>query len=161
MGLAPAFLGCGARTGIELETPDGSIFVPAGDNPGAGSHGNGAPGPCPACPGEVTCTGPYACLTSDGCTYGWCSTGEFATNSSVRDPQYSASGFCVASTAAYVCADPMEDPEGPVSTNCVWPPRGNPGEACIGRLSGGQSCGRVSCGSGCTCLCENVCWCGG
>ena len=86
------------------------IFVPAGYNPGAGigSQGNGAPGPCPACPGDVTCTGPYACLTSDGCTYGLCSTAGFGTNPSLCNPQYSASGFCAASAADYVCADPME-----------------------------------------------------
>ncbi len=167
-------LGCGARTGLDVETPDASTLMSgrgSGDGSGrsgGGSVGSGAPAACPPCPPDPTCPGrPYACLKSDGCTYRWCtsSSGLFG-DSSVCQPEYTLFGFCVANTEYYLCANPMDNPEGPDPTNCVWPPRGDlpgdpPGNACIGLLKGGQTCGHVSCGAGCTCLCENVCWCGG
>jgi hypothetical protein len=153
---------CGARTGLDVLPADGGTGSGpgedgSGDGIGGSEEGGGAIGPCPVCPLDHDCTGPWACLASDGCTYGWCGSEGFGTNRSLCGNS-SYVGWCGSSTQDFICAD--RNPEGPYVGQCVWPPSNGGTEDCLPSASKGQSCGRIQCGSGCTCLCENFCWCG-
>jgi hypothetical protein len=182
IAVVPVVVGCGARTGLDVDVPDASGFAAGGGPhgpggafgggtaPGGGSRGSGGsdepPPACPACPIDRVCSGPWACIGSDGCTYGWCDRTGFGRAAEMCVPGYASSGWCASAAISFVCANPTESPEGPVFTRCLWPPEGNPGvpgDACrpAPAVTGDQSCGHVRCGPGCTCLCANVCWCGG
>lgn len=146
-------VGCGSRTGLEGYDVygDGSSFG-AGDGAEAAS---GVPSACPVCTGDTSCSTPHACVEPGGCTYSWCghSIG-YASSSMLCAPEAANSGLCVTPGMTELCIL-----VGPVT--CVWPLAGDPPSACRGNEpNAGEPCGNVRCGSGCQCLCENLCLCG-
>lgn len=164
-------LGCGARTGlggIGMDTPDetafpagdasGSTRFPAEDASGAGARGSaGLPSACPACPGPpgIPCaeSQPVGCVEPDGCTLGWCGNSiGFVTSRSLCVPDHASTGICASEPETDTCV--LLSP-----TTCIWPPKGAAQAICTGVVRGAP-CGRIECGPGCQCLCENLCWCG-
>jgi hypothetical protein len=163
MILVVPLLECGARTGLEVDTPDSSAFntTTGGANGGSGASTVSLLA-CPPCPAEHTCSGPWACVRADGCTYGLCNMYGFSFSGAMCDSDYMSFGMCLSAKEVDLCPISQSDDGQPIFDHCVWPPPGVQG-ACNSTpaASRDQSCGHVHCGPGCTCLCENVCWCGG
>jgi hypothetical protein len=152
---------CGARTGFQPLSDGNALEI------------DGAPAPpsvCPPCPSNFTCSGQlWACIESDGCTYGYCDfTGpERIHDLCGRTPWLS--GWCVGQSPF---RDTTEISAGPCYTRtafigtslCTFSSDG--GANCIQGDGSQQSkalkpnCGTIACGTGCTCVCENFCWCG-
>lgn len=162
LSVALSTAGCGARS--ELDTGGRSYETPRATGEGGQAEPSGGgtlPRACPPCAPARACSTPWACLEADGCTYGWCGADGLETDGELCDTGYKTWGWCLTTATADLCAYSLPGPEGPVSRTCVWPREG--GSACNPRSTAAsdQICGRVRCGSGCECLCENICWCGG
>jgi hypothetical protein len=171
--LIPVLLGCGARTGLDFDALRGTSAASDGGRDrseaapdvfeGGPDGSTGLPNACPLCPTNHVCSGPWACVEADGCTYGWCDSRGFGENSQLCGSDVAPSGWCATQNESYECENERGDqPPGVLTSHCFWPPINGNKQICnYVATSGDQSCGEVFCGPGCTCLCENFCWCGG
>jgi hypothetical protein len=101
---------------------------------------------CPVCPASHVCSSPWACQEeTDSRAYRFCEAHGFSADV-VLDSRMK--GLCANLAGSWACAGVGALPM------CVPAP-----EDCSPD-SDGVACGEISCGPGCSCLCENVCWCG-
>ena len=152
---------CGARTTL---LPDNADEIDGAVPDGSGES-TAPPGVCPPCPSNPTCSAqPWACIESDGCTFGWCDANGFESDKELCGRAYRSAAWCVgqspgaggSASVQIIACSVAHDPEGPL---CTFSPDG--GATCSRDSDGGgPNCGRIACGTGCSCVCENFCWCG-
>jgi hypothetical protein len=153
---ATAGLACGDRTGLDALSSSSlpEVGVPEPD---------GAAGTCSICPAEHVCSGPFVCVEADGCTYGWCDEHGFHVDSTLcmaSPPEIT--GWCASPTGQIACSSyPSVCGVEPVCVRtCVCNGMRDASGITAGDAAVGNNCGNVDCAPGCTCLCNNFCWCG-
>jgi hypothetical protein len=151
---------CGARTSLETTSFEPGVLGDGGPADAAGLSDTSAPldtsagsetgasePACPVCPAVHVCSGPWACREgSVARAYRFCKR-DGLSNDIDLDPRFK--GVCANLGGSWACAE-----VGPLPM-CEPAP-----ERCSSSFAGGGfGCGEIACGTGCTCLCENFCWC--
>jgi hypothetical protein len=126
----------GSRDGSELEADSG----------GKGGSGEVSAPPvqrCPPCLTNPDWSGPWACIESDGCGYGWCDGTQFGTNTTYCESTVAPGGWCLMTAIDYVC--PAKFGVRSETTHRTYPADES---ACLPSSAGDQLCGGIRCGSG-------------